>query len=249
MLAMTLVDIDLKMPLKDFETEFQQCIDNWPQKMNYNIKTASTKYGRTMYKVDIDNGDGSTMNLVAEQDEVNGDLYLHPFKLSNMNESYYQFSYADDDIIGTNEDPTMFVCYALGRIAINKKGKFACISANGTPTIIKDGIEKNHTSIALVDDNGNVYSSITAKTISGEESGVDFHVNKPINEWLGEHTDVMQAIGALPLDQKMNYIGKYLINARVKDEIESSEFMDIFCQAGIFGFSDPSVLKIYKLIM
>ena len=51
------------------------------------------------------------------------------------------------------------------------------------------------------------------------------------------------------LNQQMDIIGKWLIQARCNDEIDSSEFMDIFCQAGILGFSDQSVLNIYKLLM
>ena len=51
------------------------------------------------------------------------------------------------------------------------------------------------------------------------------------------------------MNDKMNYIGKYLINAKLKEEIDSEEFLDIFCQAGIIGFSEQSVINIYKLIM
>ena len=47
----------------------------------------------------------------------------------------------------------------------------------------------------------------------------------------------------------MNYIGKYLVAARLNDEIDSDEFVDIFRQAGVIGFSDASILSIYKLLM
>ena len=40
---MQLVDIELKMPLQDFENAFQECIDNWPAHMSYNIKSVSTR--------------------------------------------------------------------------------------------------------------------------------------------------------------------------------------------------------------
>ena len=50
---MQLVDIELKMPLQDFENAFQECIDNWPAHMNYNIKSVSTRMGRNMYKLEV----------------------------------------------------------------------------------------------------------------------------------------------------------------------------------------------------
>lgn len=248
---MQLVDIELKMPLRDFENAFQECVDNWPAHMNYNIKSVSTRMGRNMYKLEVDNGNNSTMEVVAEKDDVTGDVYLHPFKLSNMGESFYKFNYDDNDIAGEDEDPTMFVCYAFRKICEKNKATVAYIDARNNVVLIKEGNAQNKASLAIVDPSGNVYSSLKAKSISslGDDDDVDFHVKKPINEWLQEHREVGAAISKLPLNQKMDYIGKYLIQARVNDEIDASEFADIFCQAGLFGFSDPSVLNIYKLLM
>ena len=132
----------------------------------------------------------------------------------------------------------------------NHKATVAFVDAKSDVTLIKEGNIQNKVSLAIVDSNGNVYSNLKAKSINSiDDDDVDFHVKKPINEWLQEHKEVGAAISKLPLNQKMDYIGKYLIQARVNDEIDASEFADIFCQAGLFGFSDPSVLKIYKLLM
>ena len=247
---MQLVDIELKIPLQDFENELRECVDNWPAHMNYNIKSVSTRMGRNMYKLEVDNGNNSTMEVVAEKDDVTGDVYLHPFKLSNMGESFYKFNYDYSDIVGESEDPTMFVCYVFRTICENHKATVAFVDAKNDVTLIKEGNIQNKVSLAIVDSNGNIYSSFKAKSINSlGDDDVDFHVKKPINEWLDEHKEVGIAISKLPLDKKMDYIGKYLIQARVNDEIDASEFADIFCQAGLFGFSDPSVLKIYKLFM
>ena len=70
-----------------------------------------------------------------------------------------------------------------------------------------------------------------------------------ISQWLSEHRNVAAAISQIPdVADKMNYIGKYLIKERLSDKIDQDEFMDIFRQAGLFGFSDQSVLNIYKLL-
>ena len=248
---MQLIDIELKMPLQDFENSFQDCIDNWPEHMNYNIKQVSTRMGRNMYKLEVDNGNNSTMEVIAEKDDVTGDVYFHPFKLSNMGESFYKFYYDDNSIAGHDEDPTMFVCYAFEDICKNHKATVAYINARQYVGLIKEGVTQSKASLAIVDSSGNVYSSLKAKSISslGDDNDVDFHVKQPINEWLSEHKEIGVAISKLPLNQKMDYIGKWLIQARINDEIDASEFADIFCQAGLFGFSDQSVLNIYKLLM
>ena len=49
----------------------------------------------------------------------------------------------------------------------------------------------------------------------------------------------------------MNYIGKYVVELKARDEIEAEEFKDIFIQAGLFtsGFSGEKTLNmIYKLL-
>jgi hypothetical protein len=210
----------------------------------------STKRGKNMYKVIIDNIKGSSIEIVGERDDVTGDICFHPLKLQNMNESFYKTSYADTDIMGLDEDPCMCLVYAFREICSQIKGSFAYIDPNGYKSIIKDGSSKRAVSMALVDNDGTIYSCAGAKTVKGASDTSSFTVNKPIGEWLHENPDVAREIAKLPAtDEKMNYVGKYLINAKIKEEIDSDEFMDIFCQAGIIGFSEPSVLNIYKLIM
>lgn len=244
-----IADIELKMSVQDFETALQHCIDNYSEHMNYALKPMRTKRGKSMYKLSIDNGDNDTIDIIGEQDDVSGDIHFHPLKLQNMNESFYSTHYCDYDTVGQPEDPAMFVCYALSELCDNHKGSFAYIDPNGDKVVIKDGTRKRSLSVALVDGDGNVYSCAGAKNIKGASEESEFTVKKPIGEWLNENPDVQRAIAKLPLSDKMNYIGQYLIKAKLTEEIDSDEFMDIFCQAGIFGFSDKSVLNIYKLLM
>lgn len=250
MFELQIADIDLRMPLQDFEKAFQDCIDNYHETMHYNIKQLRTKHGKSMYKMTVDNGNGSELDIVAEQDDVSGDVMFHPIKLSNMNNSFYDVRYSDPSINGQGEDPCMFVCYAFKTIARNIKGSFAAIDTTGSSFIIKDGSSKSSATLALVDGDGNVYSCYGAKNVKSASEGVDFSVKKPIGEWLSENPRIQMQISSLPsIDQKMNVIGKYLIQEKVAENIDADEFMDIFCQAGILGFSDPTVLNIYKLLM
>ena len=247
---MQIADINLVMSAQDFERQLKDCIDNYSVTMNYQLKQMSTKMGKHMYKLIVDNCNNSSIEIIGERDDVSGDINFHPLKLSNMNESFYRVNYNDRDIIGEDEDPAMFIVYAFKILCNSHKGSFACIEPNGGAILIKDGDFKRVSSIAIVDSDGNVYSCAGAKSIKGASDGPDFSVKKPIGEWLKENPDVQRELAKLPqMNDKMNYIGKYLINAKVKEEIDSDEFMDIFCQAGIIGFSEPSILNIYKLVM
>ena len=247
---MWITDINLQMPFQDFERQFQDCIDNWSYTMNYTIKTPSTRMGKHLYKITVDNNNGSSIDVVALKDDISPDtISFKPLKLSNLNESFYSYSIQEEDIIGTEKDPTMLLCSALKCLCVDNNGTFAYIDSNNVSCIVKDGNIKRKVYVGLVDDNGDVYSTVKAESISYDSDNAQFHVKTPIQEWLREHDDVANAIQTLPIDEKMNYIGKYLIQARVNDEIDTSEFADIFCQAGLFGFSDPSVMKIYKLFM
>ena len=249
-MLMQIADINLTMPVQDFEKELQDMIDDYSVSMNYNLKQMSTKMGKHMYKLTVDNCNNSHIEVVGERDDVSGDIYFHPLKLSNMSESFYKIYLDDCSIEGQDEDPSVFMEYVFRTLCRNHKGSFACISSNGHTSLIKDGKDKKIASVGIVDTDGVVYSCAGAKSVKGASDGPDFSVKKPIGEWLKENPDVQRELSKYPqMDEKMNYIGKYLINAKVKDEIESDEFMDIFCQAGIIGFSEPSVLNIYKLIM
>lgn len=250
MFELQIANIELVMPVQDFEQEIQDCIDNYSTSMNYELKPMSTRMGKHMYKLIVDNCNNSSIEVVAERDDASGDINFHPLKLSNMHESFYGTRYNDRDIMGEDEDPAMFIVYAFKQLCAKHKGSFACIDPSGSTALIKDGNTKRVSSVALVDGDGNVYSCAGAKNVKGASDGPDFSVKKPIGEWLGENPDVQREVAKLPgMDAKMNYIGKYLINAKIKEEIDSDEFIDIFCQAGIIGFSEQSVLNIYKLIM
>lgn len=254
MLELQIADINLKMPVADFENRLSDKIsdynNSYGEGMNYDLKSMSTRMGKSMYKLTIDNNKGSEIVIIGEQDPASGDIMFHPLKLTSVNNSFYKTSYSDYDIIDSDEDPAKCTYYMFKELCYENKGSFACITPDGSVTIIKDGYNKKAASIALIDGDGNVYSCAGAKNVKGASDSASFTVNKPIGDWLQENPDVQREMAKhSSMDAKMNCIGKYLINAKIKEEIDSDEFMDIFCQAGIIGFSEPSVLNIYKLIM
>lgn len=244
-----IADIDIKLSLSDFENEMKNAVMNLSEPMDLNITSVETRRGKKMYKIEFENQHCGKFTIVAECDPNSGDMMFRPLILQSVNNSFYEMKYTSMDNAGSDYDPSDAFVRCLHNIAIRHKGRLAYITQDGQPQIIGDGKQKTARSIALIDDNGNVYSCAGSKKVSGDKEDSSFTVNVPIGDWLREHPDIQRTIAAMPLDQKMNYIGKWLIQARINEEVESDEFMDIFRQAGIFGFSEPSVLHIYKLIM
>lgn len=249
MSVLQIASIDLKLPVQVFENELQDAVSNWSEPMYYELKPMSTRMGKSMFKLVVKNDNSDELEVIAERDDASGDIIFHPLKLSNYRNSFYVYS-GNHDIEGEQEDPCMFFCWAMSRICQNHKSGFAYIDTKGQPFIIKNGSHLNHPTVALVDGDGNVYSTTDAKTVRGASESVDFSVQKPIGEWLNENAEVQREVAKLSsITDKMNYVGKYLINARIKEDIDADEFMDIFRQAGVIGFSEPSVMNIYKLLM
>lgn len=248
-----IIDIDISMSLSDFESILQTEINKYNSShsinLSYNIESVATKRGKNMYKTTVTFPDGSDVVLVAEQNDTNGNIMFHPLMLQSFNDSFYLIHFNDPDNAGTYEDPGVFICWFLERLALHKSGTVACMNPNGDAKIISNGQSKRVRSIGLIDDSGTVYSCTSAEKVTLDTGDTQFSVVKPIGDWLNEHKDVQAGIASLPLDQKMNYVGKWLIQARLKEEIDADEFMDIFRQAGVIGYSEPSIIHIYKLIM
>lgn len=245
--------IDLRMPEQTFEGEIQRAACNANTVMNYTAKHLQMRLsGKEMLKATVTNDSGSaTFTFLAERDTAKGELIFMPLKVRSMNESFFESSYADDSIMDTDEDPALFVFEFLRDQCTARSGTFAYVTGNGNMQIIRDGAPKRIASIALVDTDDNVYSCTNAKRVAGEseDGGSSFKIQTPINVWLQQNREVQAAITPMQeLGDKMDYIGQFLIQARIDDDIDQEEFMDIFRQAGIFGFKSPAVQRIYKLL-
>lgn len=248
-MGLQIVDVDLKMPLKDFEKALQEFLDNYNiSGIKYNIKSMKTKYGKNMFKLVIESPNVSEFTVIAEQDDVTGDIYFNPLKLTNFASGFYESYYHDLSRTGDDDDASMVFYYFLNELCRTTKSTYGAISPDGVSILINNGRPKEH-SLAIVDNDGNVYSTIKAKKISGCSDSDDFQIEKPINEWINENKDIQQEMYKLPtMAEKIDFIGHKLISLRDSDELTANEFLDLFRQAGLLGFSDKLNLKIFKLI-
>lgn len=255
-----IMGIDIHVPENTFkqflDEEIQDHDSNSGQHMTYDFKNSIMKRsGQEVCLITVHNdGDNAYSTIVGKKDNINNEIIFTPMKIKNVDESFFSSAFTDPDVIGGDNDPAAFLYDCLGKIAEQRGGTFACLFSDGTIQIVKDGTRKQHGYLCCTDVDGHLYSpnggtSTDLEDGDDDDDGPSLRIKTPINVWLQQNPAVAAAINGIgTIDGKMNYIGKFLVNARLNDEIDSSEFMDIFRQAGVFGFSDPSVLNFYKLL-
>lgn len=247
-------DIDFSSPHDDFMKSFQNHLDNWGNNnMDCTSTENGTKNGKYMYKIEIKNKDvDSKTTLLFEKNGNNGDVMCVPSGFHSFGGTFFKHEYSDNDVLDTPDDTMWAAVEFLSTQAKMKKGKFVASYPRGV-ICIKDGNIKNAKE-CIVDSDGNVYGSkeVSVTSVLGD---VMVQFKTPIGDWIklkrAEDPNFAAVIAdkSKTMSDKMNYIGQYLIAGKTKDEIDSEEFKDIFHQAGLIGFSDPTVSNIYKLIV
>lgn len=85
-----------------------------------------------------------------------------------------------------------------------------------------------------------------------KENGIlDNHYEYQLIPWLNQNTELMDLLKqnkVNDLNEKMNYIGKYLLQKKTSDDIKQREFLELFMQAGTIGFSDSQLQFMYKIL-
>lgn len=249
-------DIDFSVPHDDFMKSFNNHLNNWGnQNMRSTSIEQSTKNGKYMYKIEVTNSDDNNKTtMLFEKNANNGDILFVPSGFSSFGGTFYKQEDVTDSM--EREDDTMEATLLfLEQEAKRVKGKFIA-KKNKSIYCIIEGNSKQAKE-CIVDSNGNVYGSKDVSTTSmvGEAFTMNFDTN--IGDWnkqkKAEDPDFAKVLNdkAIPMLDKMDYIGKYVIGLKSQDEIESKEFKDIFCQAGLLssGFQDKTLNTIYKLFV
>lgn len=255
-----ILGIDLHVPEQTFKQSLDDAIQNHASNsgntMTYDYKYSLMKRsGQEVCIITVHNdGDNAYATLVGKKDTINNEIYFTPMKIKNVDESFFNSVFTDPDVIGGENDPTILLYDVLANLATSRGGTFACLLSTDDTVIVRDGNRKQEECLCVVDTDGHIYSANSGCPTDLEDAGDDddgpaLRIKTPINVWLQQNPAVASAINGInTIDGKMNYIGKFLVNARLNDDIDSSEFMDIFKQAGVFGFTDPAILNFYKLL-
>lgn len=94
-------------------------------------------------------------------------------------------------------------------------------------------------------------STVAIQIEEEEDDTAHFKVNVSIKEYLTNNPDVaneLKSLGCTTMEQKLNALGKKLIQLKLQDEISYTLFIDLFRQCGVLGATDPAVVRFYKLL-
>lgn len=255
---MKIYDIDFSYPHDDFIDGLRNFLNSYGNcNMNVNSTENATKNGKYVYKIEITcQDDPNVTTILFEKNSNNGDIIFAPTGYRSFGGTFYNVENLDYTTKGSYDDTFTALMEYIKQIAIKQKGKFIYKDGNKAITCIVNGNSKSGKE-CIVDSNGNVYGAKDISSVSLLDSNstrVSF--NTPIGDWNKQRKLEDPDFAAVLSDKttstvdKMNYIGKYVVNLKAKDEIEAEEFRDIFIQAGLFtsGFSgDKTLNMIYKL--
>ena len=250
-------DIDFSYPHDDFINELRNFLNNYGNcNMNVNSIEKATRNGKYMYEIEVTCQDDSNVTTVLfEKNPNNGDIIFAPTGFRSFGGTFYKVGNLTDSIEGSDDDTSIALVKYLSEIAQKSKGKFVYCADDTIGCIVNGNIKSAKE--CIVDSNGNVYGSKEVSSVSLlDAGGTHVSFNTPIGEWNKqrklEDPDFANVLNdkTTSTEDKMNYIGKYVVNLKANDEIEAEEFKDIFIQAGLFtsGFSkDKTLNMIYKL--
>lgn len=248
-------DIDFSAPIADFENRFNDFLKHYGNSdMTMNKTEQATKNGKYMYKFTItSSNDPNETTVLFEKDASTGDVNCVPSGFGSFGGTFYKQSNLSDT---TDIDDDTFVALAgflhteaqlLSGLCVTEHGNHVSCTVNG----------KNVSSAKLcVVADGKVYGAKDAKITDMVTAGsIAVHYNTPLGPWMKERRaedpqlDTIVSDKSIPMEDKMYFVGKYLVQLRGQELIEADEFKDLFAQsAALDGFvKDQTLRTIYKL--
>ena len=249
-------DIDFSAPIADFENRFIDFLKNYRNGDMVMSKTEqATRNGKYVYKFTVTTpNDANETVVIFEKDASTGNVNCVPSGFGSFGGTFYKQSNMsdttdvdDDTLLGlmgflhteakllnglciTEHDKEGVCCIVNGRHITDAK---RCIVAAGKVYGAKD--------IKLTD-------MVTAGSVA-------VHYNTALGPWMKERRaedpqlDKVVSDKSIPMEEKMYFVGRYLVQLRGQEMIEADEFKDLFAQsAALDGFAKDQTLRtIYKL--
>lgn len=257
---MKIYDIDFSYPYDKFTADMEEFRDdnNFSNEIVVNSSEETTRNGKHMYKFEVKHrSDGNSITIYFEKNPNNGDVLLAPSSFRSLNETFYKIENLKDGTIYEDNASGLVRDY-LQHLAEEVGGKFVSETSAGRITCIVSGKVKGAKK-CIVDSSGNVYGAKEVEQVSldGATAGsmyVNYKTKLP--DWIKDkklEDPNFAAILSDPstsLGEKYTSVGKYVVTLRMKDEITSDEFKDLFVQAAAAdGYANDTTLStIYKLL-
>lgn len=257
---MKIYDIDFTYPHDKFIADMEQYRDdeNFNSDIVINSSEEVTRNGKHIYKFEVKHrSDGNSMTIYFEKNPNNGDVLLVPSSFRSLNETFYKIENLKD---GTDyeDNASALVTNYLQHLAEQTGGKYVSETNAGRIICIVGGKSKGAKK-CVVDTSGNVYGAKEVEQISldGNTTGGMFvNYKTKLADWIKDKKLEDPNLAAVLSDQsttlgeKYTSVGKYVMALRIRDEITSDEFKDLFVQAAAAdGYvNDTTLSSIYKLL-
>lgn len=218
--------------------------------------TTGTMKSGSCYRLDVTWNNCKASVIAKKRDNDGMYVFDGGLKFGNMNNSFYESSM--DQGIDYDENPEFFIIEMLRNLALNTCGTVV-MSAEGVDksmkivnasTAVINGTETTFVPCGYVEETGKVYAvgkEIKDATMGTNIGGID--INKTLSEFIKENVDLQDELKKLPsTTERVEYIGKWLINKKINDEIDYDTFKEQFMQAGLMGYNDKTCSMMYKIL-
>ena len=248
-------DIDFSAPIADFENRFNDFLKHHGNgDMNMSKAEQATRNGKYVYKFTVASpNDPNETTIIFEKDAATGNVNCVPSGFGSFGGTFYKQSNLSDTT-DSSDDTLLAVMSFLHTEAKLLNG--LCVTANEyIAQCTVNGREVSGAKMCVVA-GGKVYGAKDVKLTDMVTAGsVAVHYNTPLGPWMKERRaedpqlDAVVSDKSIPMEDKMYFVGKYLVQLRGQELIEADEFKDLFAQsAALDGFvKDQTLRTIYKL--
>ena len=248
-------DINFSAPIADFELRFNDFLKNYgTYDMSVSRTEQATRNGKSVYKFTVTTpNDQNETIILFEKDASTGNVNCVPSGFGSFGGTFYKQNNlsdgisCDDDTLAATMKFLHTEAKLLNGLCISEYDDYIYCTINGR--------EVNNAKKCIVA-SGQVYGAKDAKLqdfVATEN--VSVHYNTQLGPWLKERRaedpqlDASVSDKSVSMEDKMYFVGKYLIQLREKELIEADEFKDLFAQSGMLDsfVKDKTLNIIYKL--
>lgn len=248
-------DIDFSAPIVDFENRFNDYLKHYGNgDMTMNKVEQATRNGKYVYKFTITSpNDSNETTVIFEKDASTGNVNCVPSGFGSFGGTFYKQSnlsgttYIDDDTFVALMGFLHTEAKLLNGVCVTEHDGHVACTVNGR--------DVSGAKLCVVA-NGKVYGAKDVKLTDMVTAGsVAVHYNTALGPWMKERRaedpqlDKVVSDKSIPMEEKMYFVGRYLVQLRGQEMIEADEFKDLFAQsAALDGFAKDQTLRtIYKL--
>lgn len=257
--GLSIVNIDIKLKKKDLEDFVQDLSQNIESGLNYeylaSVKDSKTRKGTSLITLKIENLDQPFEFSIMGEINKNAEVEFKPMKLGNVSGGFYESKQLPSD----DDEVVQLFNSALKQLANANNGTYISLfSPTMAATVIVEGKDKSNRikNIAFIDDRGRVYSgeSVEDKNESDEDNESYYIPKYFINDWLNDNPQFKQKLQNVDKEDVIDYMGKFIVFQKQNDQVDASQFRDIFTQLGNMadlqsGFKDETLQTLSKLIL